>query len=294
MISSMTGFAREAGSLGSGSWAWEIKSVNGRSLYIRVRVPPGFDAIGEDARKLLASSLVRGSVQAGLTIQRVETRRTSVKINTDMLLSLGNAINALPADLPFKPATMDGLLQIRGVVEVDEPDEHAIGADLQAVLRVAASDATKALTVARRQEGVVLGDVLNGQLTQMREFVALIESHPERTTDAVRTRLQGQVAALITGHATLDSSRLYQEAALLATRADVREELDRLQAHIDAATELLARGGAIGRKLDFLAQEFGREASTLCAKASHVDLSRAGLELRAIVDQFREQTQNVE
>lgn len=294
MISSMTGFAREAGSSGAIGFAWEIKSVNGRNLDIRVRVPPGFEAVGEEARKQLATSLSRGAVQVGLTVQRVESRRPGVRINTDVLASLAEALRSLPPSLPFQPATLDGLLQVRGVVEVDDQDDQLVGAELQPALLDAAQRAAAALVTARRQEGAALRDLLLAKLTRMQELIAGVEAHPARSPEAIRARLQAQVAALLDGQNGLDQARLYQEAALLATRADVREELDRLAAHVAASREMLEQGGAIGRKLDFIAQEFGREASTLCAKANHVELSRIGLELRAIVDQFREQAQNVE
>jgi uncharacterized protein (TIGR00255 family) len=294
MISSMTGFAREAGSFGAVGWAWELKSVNGRNLDVRVRVPPGFDVVGEEVRKIISGLLTRGSVQVSLTIQRLEIRRAAVRINTDVLTSLAGALATLPASLPFSPPTMDGLLLVRGVVEVDDQEEQALGADMQAELVAAAGRVATALLLARQHEGAALFGVLSQQLVTMRKLVASVERHPARTTDAIKARLKAQVAALVDGHATLDANRLYQEVALLATRADVREELDRLAAHIDATGKLLGEGGAVGRKLDFLAQEFGREASTLCAKANHVDLSRIGLELRALVDQFREQVQNVE
>lgn len=294
MISSMTGFAREAGSSGAIGFAWEIKSVNGRNLDIRVRVPPGFEAVGEEARKQLAASLSRGAVQVGLTVQRVESRRPGVRINTDVLASLAEALRSLPPSLPFQPATLDGLLQVRGVVEVDDQDDQLLGAELQPALLDAAQRAAVALVAARRQEGAALRDLLLAQLTRMQELIAGVEAHPARSPEAIRARLQAQVAALLDGQNGLDHARLYQEAALLATRADVREELDRLAAHVAASRDMLEQGGAIGRKLDFIAQEFGREASTLCAKANHVELSRIGLELRAIVDQFREQAQNVE
>jgi uncharacterized protein (TIGR00255 family) len=295
MISSMTGFAREAGSHGAVSFAWEMKSVNGRNLDIRVRVPPGFEAVGEEARKLVSAVVTRGAVQVGLMVQRAEARRAAVRINADVLTSLAEALASLPTSLPFQPATLDGLLQVRGVVEVEEPDEQALGADVQPHLVAAAGRAAEALASSRRQEGRTLRDVLAAQLSRMSELVAIVESHPARSAAAIRARLEAQVSALMNGREnTLDPDRLYQEAALLATRADVREELDRLGAHVDTSRELLDQGGAVGRKLDFLAQEFGREASTLCAKANHVELSRVGLELRAIVDQFREQAQNVE
>ncbi len=294
MISSMTGFSREAGSFGAIGWAWEIKSVNGRNLDVRVRVPLGFEAVGEEARKIVAASIARGAVQVGLTVQRAEARRASVRINADVLSSLLEALKAVPPNLSVKPATMDGLLHVRGVVEADEHEDQSITAELQDVLERSAKAATRSFVAARQDEGAALSEVLGKQLMSMQSLVDEVERHPARTVDAIRAKLQSQVAAIMAGGLSLDPARLHQEAALLATKADVREELDRLGAHIAAAKELFALGGAIGRKLDFLAQEFGREASTLCAKANGVALSQLGLELRAVVDQFREQAQNVE
>lgn len=290
----MTGFAREAGSFGSLTWAWEIKSVNGRNLDVRVRVPPGFDANGEDARKVVSAAVTRGAVQVGLTVQHSEQRKVGVRINTDVLASLVKAIGDLPSGLPVNPASLDGLLQVRGVVEMDEQEQQGLPVELQSVLLRGIEAATTSFVVARQQEGIALAELMTRQLSQMGALVEAVETHPQRSVDAIRARLQAQVGALLDAHETLDPARLYQEAAIIATRADVREELDRLVAHVAAAQGLFALGGAIGRKLDFLAQEFGREASTLCAKAGSVELSAIGLELRALVDQFREQAQNVE
>lgn len=290
----MTGFAREAGVFGNLSWAWEIKSVNGRNLDVRVRVPPGFDVSGEDARKVVSAVITRGAVQISLTVQRNEQRKVGVRINADVLTSLLKALGDLPAGLPVSPASLDGLLQVRGVVEIDEQDEQLLLPDLQKILRNGIETAASGFVDARRQEGSTLAELMMRQLDQMTSLVAVLEAHPQRSVEAIRMRLHAQVSALLEAHATLDPSRLHQEAALIATRADVREELDRLAAHVTAAKALFAQGGAIGRKLDFLAQEFGREASTLCAKAGSVELSAIGLELRSLVDQFREQAQNVE
>ena len=294
MIASMTGFARDAGSSGTVTWAWECKSVNGRNLDVRVRVPPGFDAIGEEARKIVSARTTRGSIQVGLTIQKTEARRGAVRINAEVLSSLVASLKALPSDIGLQSATLDGLLQVRGVVEVDDQDEADLSISLHAELAASAKTAAEAFATARLREGTALGTLLGDQLSAMRALVGAFERHPSRSVEAIRVRLQNQVSALLSGQHGLDVARLHQEAALLATRADVREELDRLGAHIEASAELLTQGGAIGRKLDFLAQEFGREASTLCAKANDVELSRIGLDLRALVDQFREQAQNVE
>ena len=295
MIASMTGFAREAGATAGWNWAWEFKSVNGRNLDIRVRVPPGFDAAGEEARKQAAAVVARGAVQIGLSVQGGDGRRALPKINADALLALIASLGKLPQGLAVAPASLDGLMQVRGVVEAEEQQDAASDAALQADLVAAAGRAARALALHRTEEGLALREVLSDQLRRMSILVSDIENHPARSLEAIRARLAGQVAALMASEAAaLDPSRLHQEAALLATRADVREELDRLKAHVEASEGLLRQGGAIGRKLDFIAQEFGREASTLCAKAAHVDLSRIGLDLRALVDQFREQSQNVE
>jgi uncharacterized protein (TIGR00255 family) len=295
MIASMTGFAREAGATAAWNWAWEFKSVNGRNLDIRVRVPPGFDAAGEEARKQVAAVVTRGAVQIGLSVQGGDGRRALPKINLDALLALVASLGKLPQGLPVAPASLDGLLQVRGVVEAEEQQDAAADAALQADLVAAAGRAARALALHRTEEGLALREVLSDQLRRMAVLVGEIEDHPARSLEAIRARLAAQVAALMASQpAALDPGRLHQEAALMATRADVREELDRLKAHVEASEALLRQGGAIGRKLDFIAQEFGREASTLCAKAAHVDLSRIGLDLRALVDQFREQSQNVE
>jgi uncharacterized protein (TIGR00255 family) len=294
----MTGFAREAGVFAENgaslAWAWEMKSVNGRALDVRVRVPPGYDVIGEEARKALNGLVTRGTVNVTLTIQRAENRKGAARINVEALGALVASLRALPSDLGLPPPTLDALLQVRGIVESDERDEAGLSDALAADLASAARKAASALASARKDEGRTLAGVLKGQLDAMERLVQAVENHPARSVEAIRERLSQQVAALMETGRALEPARLHQEAALIATRADVREELDRLASHIAASRQLLADGGAIGRKLDFLAQEFGREASTLCAKANHVELSRLGLELRTLVDQFREQVQNVE
>ncbi|KQO74268.1 MULTISPECIES: YicC/YloC family endoribonuclease [unclassified Methylobacterium] len=291
ILSSMTGFARAAGSTGPVQWAWEVRSVNGRGLDVRLRVPNGYDAVGEVARTALQKSLARGQCQLSLTLTRPEAA-PRVRINEALLGQLAAAIARVPRPEGVAPATLDGLLGIRGVVEADEEpgaDAEALARDLaEGVVRLVAD-----LVEARRAEGRALRGVIEGQLAAMARLTAAAEACPARTPEAVKARLAATVATLLeAGH--LDPDRLHQEAVLLAAKADVREELDRLQAHLASAAELLAAGGAIGRKLDFLAQELGREANTLCAKANDIALSRIGLDLKAVVEQFREQVQNVE
>ncbi|MFF8801802.1 MULTISPECIES: YicC/YloC family endoribonuclease [unclassified Methylobacterium] len=287
----MTGFARAAGTTGPVQWLWEIRSVNGRGLDIRVRVPNGFEAAGEAARAALSKALSRGQCQLGLTLTRPEAA-VRVRIDEDLLARLAAAVARVPRPEGVGPATLDGLLALRGVVET----EVEAGADPDLLNRALAAGAERLvadLVAARRAEGAALRSIVEDQLGQIARLTQAAEDCPARRPEAVRARLAEAVAALV-GAGGLDADRLHQEAVLLAAKADVREELDRLRAHLAAAGELLAQGGAIGRRLDFLAQELGREANTLCAKAGDISLSRIGLDLKAVVEQFREQVQNVE
>ncbi|GJE73633.1 hypothetical protein BGCPKDLD_0199 [Methylorubrum suomiense] len=290
-IASMTGFARAAGTTGAVQWLWEIRTVNGRGLDIRVRVPNGFEAAGEAARAALSKALARGQCQLGLTLTRPETA-ARVRIDEALLADLAASVARIPRPAGIAPATLDGLLSVRGVVEVEAEapaDPEALNRDLAAGAERLVSD----IAAARRSEGATLKGIVEGQLAEIARLTQAAEDCPARRPEAVRARLAATVAALTDGTG-LDPDRLHQEAVLLAAKADVREELDRLRAHVDAAGELLAAGGAIGRRLDFLAQELGREANTLCAKANDIALSRIGLDLKAVVEQFREQVQNVE
>ncbi len=291
-IASMTGFAREAGVTGPYQWAWELKSVNGRGLDVRLRTPPGYEAVGEDARSQAQKAFARGQCQFSLTVAR-GPGTLKVRVNEEILAGLVEALARVRLPDGVAPASLDGLLAIRGVVEVEEVDE-GVSAALAEDLRAAAQRAIAALKEARQAEGRALAAVLEDQLLAMARLVDAAERAPGRQPEAVRARLATHLSELIGASPSLDPDRLHQEAVLLAARADIREELDRLRAHIAGARELLATGGAIGRRLDFLAQELGREANTLCAKANDVALSRIGLDLKALVDQFREQVQNVE
>lgn len=290
----MTGFAREAGATGATLWALEAKSVNGRGLDVRLRMPPGFDALGEEARKALTGVLARGQVQLSLTLQRAAAAAPRVKVDRDALQALLDAVADIRLPEGVAPASLDGLLAVRGIVELEDGEAAADPAALEADLRAALPRLAEALLAARREEGAALEAVIVRQLDVIADLVGRAESHPGRSAEAIRSRLAAQVEALLRTHEALDPSRLHQEAAILATRADIREELDRLTAHVAQARALLAEGGAVGRRLDFLAQEFGREANTLCAKANDVALSQIGLDLKHVVDQLREQVQNVE
>ena len=260
---------------------------------MRLRVPPGYDAAGEDARARLAKALSRGTCQLNLSVTRAASA-ARVGINEDALASLAEALGRLRLPAGVRPASVDGLLAVRGIVEIDEDAEDAAQKEqLGADLRNGSERMIEALRQARDGEGRALETVIAGHLATIERLVDAAEASPARRPEAVRARLESQIATLV-DTAALDPARLHQEAVLIATRADIREELDRLRAHVTAARDLLAAGGAVGRRLDFLAQEFGREANTLCAKANDVSLSRIGLDLKAVVEQFREQIQNVE
>ena len=291
-IASMTGFAREAGVTGPFQWAWEVKSVNGRGLDVRLRTPPGFDGLGEEARTQLQRTFTRGQCQLGLTLTRAATV-SRVKINEDALQALVEALGRVRLPETVGPASIDGLLSVRGVVEVDDGGDEA-SPELLQDLRVGLKGAVAALREARGAEGAALATIIEGHLANIDALVTAAENSPARQPEAVRARLEAQIASLTEASTVLDATRLHQEAVLLAAKADIREEIDRLRAHVAAARELLTAGGPVGRRLDFLAQELGRESNTLCAKANDVSLSRIGLDLKAVVDQFREQVQNVE
>ncbi len=289
-IASMTGFARAAGTTGPVQWAWEVRSVNGRGLDVRTRVPTGYDGLGETARTALQKTLARGQCQVSLNLTKPETA-ARVRINAALLQSLAQAVARVPVPEGIAPATMDGLIGIRGVIESEEepaPEGDTLARDLaEGVVRLVAD-----LVEARRAEGRQLETIVTAQVARIAALTQAAEENPARRPEAVRARLASAVSTL--SEPSLDPDRLHQEAMLLAGKADVREELDRLRAHVAAAREWRAAGGAGGRRLDFLAQEFGREANTLCAKSNDISLSRIGLDLKAVVEQFREQVQNIE
>ena len=293
-LSSMTGFARRHGVSGSYAWAWEIKSVNGKGLDLRLRLPPGWDAIEVPARTQAAEKLARGSLQANLTLERTGIVPV-VRINTAVLEAVLTAARQLARRVEASPPSLDGLLALKGVIEVgdaEENEEEKRNAETAAIAGFA--ETISALVDMRRHEGAALGQVLTARLGDIAALVQRAELTPGRRPEAIRARLAEQVAALLAQSDRFDPDRLHQEAILIATKADVREELDRLTAHLAQARALIGQGGPIGRRLDFLAQELNREANTLCAKANDVELTNIGLELKAAVEQFREQVQNVE
>jgi uncharacterized protein (TIGR00255 family) len=293
-LSSMTGFARSHGVSGSYAWAWEIKSVNGKGLDLRLRLPPGWDAIEVAVRTRAAEALARGSLQAALTVERSGAAPT-VRINAAVLEAVLAAAAQLAPRINASPPSLDGLLALKGVMEVSDTEENeAERRAAEAAITKGFAEAIIALTAMRRHEGTALGQVLATRLDEIGALASRADRAPGRQPEAIRARLAEQVATLLAQSERFDPDRLHQEAILIATKADVREELDRLAAHVAQAKLLIGQGGSIGRRLDFLAQELNREANTLCAKANDVELTNIGLELKAAVEQFREQVQNVE
>ena len=293
-LSSMTGFARSNGINGAYAWTWELRSVNGKNLDLRLRLPPGWDAVESAVRAKSAEVLARGTIHAMLSVRR-EGVPPVVRINEPVLAAVLSTMREIAGRLEAAPARLDGILAVKGVIEVtdqEESEEDRRAAELAVIGGF--TQALGALAGTRRQEGAALAGVLKTRLDEIEKLAARAETTPGRRAEAIRSRLAEQVAALIDVSGRFDPDRLHQEAILIASKADVREELDRLAAHVEQGRNLLAQGGAIGRRLDFLAQELQREANTLCAKSNDVELTTIGLELKSIVEQFREQVQNLE
>jgi uncharacterized protein (TIGR00255 family) len=292
-LASMTGFARAAGTAGPWHIAWELKTVNAKGLDTRLRLPPPFDAIEPGARARIAQKLHRGTIQAGFAAQR-ETTTPEIRVNQDLLRKLIAAVADIPLPPMISPATLDGLLSVRGVVEISEAAENETEI-LEARARALEllDEALQSLVAMRQSEGAALATVLAARLAKITALTQAADQCPARRPEAIRARL-AQSLAILAGNTNFDQNRLHQEALMLAAKADIREELDRLAAHSAAAADLLAKGGTAGRRLDFLAQELSREANTLCAKSNDASLTALGLELRVEIEQFREQVQNIE
>jgi uncharacterized protein (TIGR00255 family) len=292
----MTGFARVDGQAAALAWAWEARSVNGKSLDLRLRLPHGFDSLDGPVRKLAAEQLSRGSVSVALTLTG-EPPTQGAKINEDLLGRLIALAAQKAANLPqgVGPATLDGLLSVKGVIEPVEPqlDVAEVAARDRALMDSLAA-AFKALTKARAEEGARLLAVVKQHLARLRELVNAAGACSAAQPAAIKARFERQISDMTTGPHALAPDRLAQEVAVLAVKADIREEIDRLKAHLDQAADMLNAGGPCGRRLDFLSQELNREANTLCSKSQDVELTRIGLDLKATIDQLREQIQNIE
>jgi uncharacterized protein (TIGR00255 family) len=292
-LESMTGFARADGGADL-RWTWELRSVNGKGLDIRIRVPPGFERLEPAIRERVASRLSRGNVQVTLSVDK-PTSGQRVTIDEAVLAQVIEAMTRIGERVAVQPPTLDGILSVRGVINLEDADadeeaRSAIDAGILAGLDVALGG----LTQSRRREGGAIGALLAARLDEIAGLVRRAEASPARQPETIRARLAEQIATLLDAAPALDPDRLHQEAVLIATKADIREEIDRLDAHVAAARDLLEKGGAVGRRLDFLAQEFNREVNTLCAKSNDRGVTGIGLEMKAVVDQLREQIQNLE
>jgi len=293
-LSSMTGFARGQGAAGAYAWSWEIKSVNAKGLDLRFRLPTGWDAVELPARSRANAALARGTVYANLTVER-KGAAPAVKINEPVLAAVIGALKRLEGKVAAAPPSLDGILSLKGVMEVGDTDERAEDRlAAEAAIVAGFADTLAALVAYRREEGAALGQLLGARLTEVATLTARAEAAPGRKPEAIKARLAEQIAVLLSSSERFDADRLHQEAVLIASKADIREELDRLAAHVGQAQKLIAEGGAIGRRLDFLAQELHRESNTLTAKSNDVELTNTGLELKTVVEQFREQVQNLE
>jgi uncharacterized protein (TIGR00255 family) len=293
-LSSMTGFARSHGTCGAYAWAWEIKSVNGKGLDVRLRLPQGWDAVEVPVRARAAEVLARGSVYATLTVERKGIVPV-VRVNEPVLNAVLATLKTMSARIDADPPRLDGILTLKGVVEVHDEDEREEDrrAAEQAVI-AGFQQAIAELAAMRRREGDALAIVLTQRLAEIAALTARAEGVPGRRPEAIKARIAEQVATLLDSSSRFDPDRLHQEAILIASKADIREELDRLASHVAQAAKLIAEGGAVGRRLDFLSQEFNREANTVCSKSNDVALTNIGLELKSVVEQFREQVQNLE
>lgn len=294
-LSSMTGFARCEGEESGVSWVWELKSVNGKGLDVRCRLPAGYDRLEADIRGQAQKDLTRGNVSVNLSITQLE-HESSYRINWLVLNDIIDAVPELASKCPTAtPPSIDGLLGLRGVLEtVDENISDERQSEIDKDIRRGFDSALMELIENRQKEGARLADVIVGQVSVIEELSVQAQEQASVQVGLIRERISNGVARLLESSPPLTEDLLAQEAAVLLTKGDVTEELDRLHAHCKAATDLLESDSAIGRKFDFLCQEFNREANTLCSKAIAPELTQVGLELKVVVDQLREQIQNIE
>jgi uncharacterized protein (TIGR00255 family) len=291
-ISGMTGFGRAEGASGAWSWAVEARSVNGRNLEVRFRGPPGFEGLERAAREGAQGRFQRGQLTVGVQAKRSEGAG-SVRINFEAIERYLEAGQALMKAARVAPPTWDGLLALRGVVEAEDAGlDPEAQARLEAAMAASIGAALDGLATARAEEGAALLGVLSGQVDRIGELTGQAGQVAAGQPAAIKARFEARLKELA-GEAASEE-RIVQEAAAMAVKADVREELDRLSGHVDAARGLLAANAAVGRRLDFLTQEFMREANTLCSKSQTGALTTLGLDLKATIEQFREQVQNVE
>jgi len=293
-LSSMTGFARSHGASGPYAFEWELKSVNAKGFDLRMRLPPGWDDLEALTKKRASQVLSRGTVYANLNVRRTAAAST-IRVNEEVLASIVKVAGTLAGKLDAVAPSIDGLLGIKGVIEVVEPESsEAEDVAAKEAATAAFEQAITDLVEMRRREGTSLGQILSQRMDEIEQLAKKAEAAPGRKPEAIKARLADQIAALLESSDRFDPDRLNQEALLMATKADIREELDRIASHIAQAREMIARGGPVGRRLDFLAQEFNREVNTCCSKSNDVELTNIGLEMKNVVEQFREQVQNLE
>jgi uncharacterized protein (TIGR00255 family) len=289
----MTGFARAEGSDGTQAWTWEARSVNGKGLDVRCRLPAGYDELDARARETAGSRFRRGNVSLTLSLDKSQGV-SPLKVNREALAAVLDVARELSVSENLAPPSVDGLLRLPGVLETDtseEPDTRearviAMGQTLDTLLDM--------LAETRGREGRQLQAILEGQLDDITDGIVGAENHEASQPQAIRDRLREQVGALLDADTPLPEERLAQEIAMLTVKADIREELDRLRTHVGAFRDLLAKGDAPGRQLGFLCQELLREANTLCSKSSDTGLTAIGLDLKVAIDRLREQVLNVE
>jgi uncharacterized protein (TIGR00255 family) len=295
LVSSMTGFARIEGQTEGCAWSWELKSVNGKGRDLRCRIPGGVEHLEQIVRDRAAKKIQRGNVFLNLSFN-YNQESTDYKVNYGQLEKFLNLLPDLTEKIPaLSPPSFDGLLGLKGIIEISKEvisDDVQKTIDLEVLRGLDA--ALDAMVDSRNEEGAKLNLILSKQLNEMARLCEQAEQLAATQPSALKARLHKQVSELLEASVPLPEEQLAKETALLAAKADVREELDRLAAHVSSAQELLESGETVGRRLDFLCQEFNREANTLCSKSTNLELTRTGLELKALIDQFREQVQNIE
>ena len=290
----MTGYARVDGAAGGIAWVWELKSVNGRGLDVRARFPPGMDSFEPRVRNALSGRMTRGSVSVSLTLSRPDGAGRPF-VNREFLDSLLEMARSHAKKTGAPPPRMEALLSVRGVVEVAEPEESETQRQERAAAILDSFDrVAEGLVAARRQEGSRLETVVRDRLAEIEALVSEAERLASLQPEMLRERLAERIRDLAGEASAVTDDRFAQEVVLLLVKYDVREELDRILAHLAQAKSLVETGGVVGRRLDFLAQELNREANTVCSKASDSELSRVGVALKTVIDRLREQVQNLE
>lgn len=290
----MTGFSRVEGHNESAAWSWEIRSVNGKNLDVRMRVPPGFEALEVPARKMVSEAFRRGNLQTSLQVS--QQSQASIPVLNEAAANAALEIaRKLQAQVGGELPDAAQLMAIRGILETGGTNQDADELEaLHAAMLKSLGEAVAQLSSMREAEGSAVGALLRAQVEQIANLTGQIEASKARSPDSIKETLSAQIERVIGAAPDFDEARVYQEAVILAAKADIQEELDRLKVHIEASRELLAGEGAAGRKLDFLAQEFNRECNTICSKSNAAEVTSAGLEMKIVIDQFREQLQNLE